>query len=66
VPLAALEWLCVGLYLINPFLDAVATTRIRYRLPFDALLVVVAAVCLEVLWRRYREARRAAGNTALR
>ncbi len=58
-PLSALEWLCVGLYLVNPFLDAVATTRIRYRLPFDALLIVVAAVCLEVLWRRYRESRRA-------
>ena len=57
VPLSALEWLCVGLYLVNPFLDAVATTRIRYRLPFDALLIVVAAVCLEVLWRRYREGR---------
>jgi len=60
VPLSALEWLCVGLYLVNPFLDAVATTRIRYRLPFDALLIIVAAACLELLWRRRREARHAA------
>jgi len=57
VPLAALEWLCVGLYLVNPFLDALATTRIRYRLPFDALLIIVAAVCLEVLWRLHRGSR---------
>jgi hypothetical protein len=61
VPLSALESLCVGLYLVNPFLDAIATTRIRYRLPFDALLIVVAATCLEVLWRHRRGARDAAG-----
>jgi 4-amino-4-deoxy-L-arabinose transferase-like glycosyltransferase len=66
MPLSALEWLCVGLYLVNPFLDALATTRIRYRLPFDALLIVVAAVCLELLWHRYREMGRRTENPVVR
>lgn len=42
-PLSSFEWLLVFLYLGNAFYSAIVFTRIRYRLPFDYLLILLAA-----------------------
>lgn len=51
-PPSRFEWCCIALYLANAPLDALGMTRIRYRLPFDLLLIAVVAVFLETLCRR--------------
>ncbi len=42
-PLSGFEWLLILIYLADAFSSAIFTTRIRYRLPFDLLLMVIAA-----------------------
>lgn len=42
-PLSNTEKIAAGLYLFNAFYSAVVFTRIRYRLPFDYLLIFLAA-----------------------
>ncbi len=43
-PLSSTEWLCYGIYFGNAFLSAIFFTRIRFRVPFDALLIVCVAI----------------------
>ena len=42
-PLNSFEWLLVFLYFGNAFYSAIFFTRIRFRLPFDYLLILLAA-----------------------
>jgi hypothetical protein len=42
-PLSALERFALAIYVLNGFLAAVFFTRLRFRLPFDYLLILVAA-----------------------
>ncbi len=49
--LSKFEILLVSLYLSNAFVSAIFVTRIRYRLPFDFLLILLAAMFLEQLIR---------------
>lgn len=58
-PLSRLEWVFLILYVGNAFLSAIFFTRLRFRVPFDALLVVLAAGGLELLRSRWA-ARRSA------
>jgi hypothetical protein len=49
-----LEWMLLTLYVANVFASAVFYPRIRFRLPFDFLLIGVAALFLDralVAWR---------------
>jgi 4-amino-4-deoxy-L-arabinose transferase-like glycosyltransferase len=48
---SSFEILLVALYLSNAFVSAIFFTRIRFRLPFDFLLIVLAAMFLEQLIR---------------
>ena len=43
LPLSPFEWLLVIMYVVNAFYSAIVFTRIRYRLPFDYLLILLAA-----------------------
>lgn len=43
-PLSDFEWLLAGVYLLSALVTAVFFTRIRFRLPFDLLLVLLAAM----------------------
>jgi hypothetical protein len=45
-PLASLETLIYVLYFLNAFASAIFFTRVRFRIPFDFLLLAVAAVFL--------------------
>lgn len=49
--LSEFEILLISLYLSNAFVSAIFVTRIRYRLPFDFLLILLAALFLEQLIR---------------
>jgi hypothetical protein len=49
--LSPFEILLVFLYLSNAFVSAIFFTRIRFRLPFDFLLIILAALFLEQLVR---------------
>lgn len=44
--ISGVEWLCVALYIAGAFSTAVFFSRIRFRLPYDHLLIVLAAVML--------------------
>lgn len=46
VPLMPLERIFLLIYLVNGMLSAVFYTRLRYRLPFDGLLIVLAAIAV--------------------
>ena len=46
-PLSRLETFLILLYICNAFVSALAFTRIRYRLPFDYLLIAFVAIFLE-------------------
>jgi hypothetical protein len=48
-PLHNLEKLAAGIYLFNAFYSAIVFTRIRYRLPFDYLLIILGASLLTQL-----------------
>jgi hypothetical protein len=45
------QWLALIL-LCSPFLQAIFFTRIRFRIPFDFLMIYFAAECLERLIRQ--------------
>jgi hypothetical protein len=47
--LSSFEILLVSLYLSNAFVSAIFFTRIRFRVPFDFLLILLAALFLEKL-----------------
>jgi 4-amino-4-deoxy-L-arabinose transferase-like glycosyltransferase len=53
-PLSQAEGLLWLFYLSNAFLAAVFFTRIRFRLPFDGLLIMLAALALPLLAERWR------------
>lgn len=55
LPLHRIEVLLVLLYLANAFVTAVFVTRIRYRLPFDFLMIIIVAILLErIFWQGWR------------
>ncbi len=56
-PLTATEIVLCVLYFGNAFLSAVFFTRIRFRIPFDALLIVLAALEIELIILRIKELR---------
>lgn len=65
-PLSRAEWLVLALYMGTAFFHALVIPRIRYRLPFDFLLLLPAAnVLLLMLERlRVRSSARAGNGTA--
>ncbi len=54
IPLAATEKLLAILYFGNALAAAVFFTRIRFRIPFDALLIILAAAALATALEIYR------------
>jgi 4-amino-4-deoxy-L-arabinose transferase-like glycosyltransferase len=46
-PISRLEVFLILLYICNAFVSALAYTRIRYRLPFDYLLIAFVAISIE-------------------
>jgi hypothetical protein len=52
--LSNLEILLIGLYITSAFVHAVFFTRIRYRLPFDFLLIIVVASFLNEIFNRWK------------
>lgn len=50
-PPTPLECFIACAYLANALLTAIFFTRIRFRLPFDALLICAVAAFLEAIWR---------------
>lgn len=53
-PLSFTEWLCYGLYFSNAFVSAIFFTRIRFRLPFDALLIACVSIFIGHLYSSWR------------
>ena len=53
IKLSPLEVLLSGLYLTSALVSAIFFTRIRFRLPFDYLLIMAVAIALEVNFRRF-------------
>ena len=55
-PLTPFEWILVILYLSNALFSAIFFTRIRFRLPYDFLIILVVALYLDsfLLSRRKR------------
>jgi len=51
--LTRLELILYIVYFGNAFLSAIFFTRIRFRLPFDALLIVLVSIFLGHLWHIY-------------
>jgi len=51
------EKFVVNLYLLNGLYAAVFFTRIRHRLPYDYLLIVVAAITLRHAWAEWQQSR---------
>jgi hypothetical protein len=58
-PLSRFETLVYVLYFVNAFVSAIYFTRIRFRIPFDFLLIAVVAAFVCRLW----DARRATGTS---
>jgi hypothetical protein len=57
-PLSWFEVLTYSVYFLNAFFAAIAYTRIRYRVPFDALLACMAALAVvKVAWPAQWKAR---------
>lgn len=50
LPPSPLEWYLLGIYLVNAGFQAIFFTRIRFRLPFDVLLILLGAILLHRLW----------------
>jgi hypothetical protein len=50
--LSSFEWLLIILYICNAFTSAIFFTRIRYRLPFDFLLIILAAMFINTIRNR--------------
>lgn len=53
-PLHRAEWLLLACLFIAPFLQAIFFTRIRFRLPFDFLMIYFAACTLSFLLKKGR------------
>jgi hypothetical protein len=53
-PFSQAEWLTLALYLGTALFHALVFTRIRYRLPFDFLLLLPATTALIVVWQSRR------------
>lgn len=51
-PFSRLEFMFIGLYFLNVFPSAIFYTRIRYRLPFDFLLIALVGLFLAQLLSR--------------
>jgi 4-amino-4-deoxy-L-arabinose transferase-like glycosyltransferase len=49
-PFSKMEVFLILLYIVNAFVSALAFTRIRYRLPFDYLLIALVAIFFETLF----------------
>lgn len=60
-PLSRAEGLLLWLYVANAFLAAIFFTRIRFRLPFDGLLMTLALIAVGRLWA-LRRPRSTAGT----
>lgn len=58
------DWLVIILYFANPLVYAVFFTRIRFRLPFDVLLIAMIAIFLVNLAHRFTGERTSQGNAA--
>ncbi|MCS6830627.1 MAG: hypothetical protein RMM08_01445 [Armatimonadota bacterium] len=56
-PLSPLEGYLVALYLLEALVQAIFFTRIRFRLPFDLLLIAIDALFLSRLLEPYTTAR---------
>ncbi len=56
-PLAKVEVLILGLYFLNALVSAIYFTRIRFRIPFDFLLMSVVAAFLCQIWASRRSSR---------
>jgi hypothetical protein len=57
VPLSRLEGLLLGTYLANALAAAIFFTRIRFRLPFDGLLITLAIISVGHLWASWSDRR---------
>jgi hypothetical protein len=55
--LSSLEILLITLYITSAFVHAVFFTRIRYRVPFDFLLIIVVAGFLNEIFNRWKAKR---------
>jgi hypothetical protein len=53
MPLAPFELLLLSIYMLSGLVMAVFFTRIRFRLPFDVLLILLAAIFLSSLAHRW-------------
>ncbi|RCS56963.1 hypothetical protein [Parvibium lacunae] len=56
-PLHAMEKFILVLYVMNACLSAIFFTRLRFRIPFDLLLIPVAAIAWQITWQRYQNKR---------
>ena len=63
VRLTSFEWLLLGVYVLNGAFQAIFFTRIRHRVPFDALLVCLAA---PLVWRGMVAVRERLGRNPAR
>jgi hypothetical protein len=59
-PLERAESLIYLLYFVNAIVSAVFFTRLRFRIPFDFVLIAINAVFLVRCWTTWRAAARAA------
>ena len=66
LPLSAAEWLVLALYLGTALFHALVIPRIRYRVPFDFLLLLPATNALLFAVRTWRSRRRAGPAAAER
>ncbi len=64
-PLSKTEWLCFGIYFANAFLAAIFFNRIRFRVPFDFLLVACVAIFIGASLRHGDRDRRNRRNQAV-
>ena len=64
-PLSLLEKYCVWLYLLNAPVAAIFFTRIRFRLPMDILLTVLAASAVVIIYRYFESRARNTSQTNL-
>ena len=54
IPFCPAEWMLYVLYFGNALVSAIFFTRIRFRVPFDILLIAMVAIFLGHLISRYR------------
>lgn len=54
--LTSIEYFFIILYLLNAFFQAIFFTRIRFRLPFDYLLIGIVAIFISNILKKYSKA----------